>query len=242
MGMKRIKECLKTKADEAYKAFFCRLVPTIDPNRVLGVRKPELVCIARSLSKEEKEEFLLELPHRYVEEDLLHVHLLNQKRDSAQLAQAVDAFLPCLNSWAIVDGLTLPKANRDFLLKKASMYLDDPREYVKRLGMLWILKYGLNRTDTHLLLSRAMNAQPETDQLVKMKGWLLCETWIKNQQTARSFLKTPGKISDPVFLCAVSKCVDSLRISEQDKQELRALRTLRKAGKRCRQHSFACDL
>ncbi|MBQ1280748.1 MAG: DNA alkylation repair protein, partial [Oscillospiraceae bacterium] len=68
--------------DLQYKAFQCKLMPTVDPNIVLGVRTPALRQLAKDLYRSgEYAAFLQQLPHRYYEENNLHGFLIGQIKD-----------------------------------------------------------------------------------------------------------------------------------------------------------------
>lgn len=59
--------------DLKYKEFACKLMPTVNPEAVIGVRTPDLRKLARELSKTpEAAEFLKILPHAYYEENNLN--------------------------------------------------------------------------------------------------------------------------------------------------------------------------
>ena len=59
--------------DLKYRDFQCKLMPTVDPDTVIGVRTPELRKFAKTFGKEpEAAEFLKILPHKYDEENNLH--------------------------------------------------------------------------------------------------------------------------------------------------------------------------
>ena len=67
---------LQALADPDYRAFHCRLIPTVPPERVLGVRTPALRRYARQLAgTPQAEDFLKALPHRYYDENNLHAFL-----------------------------------------------------------------------------------------------------------------------------------------------------------------------
>ena len=58
--------------DLGYREFNSKLIPNIDKETMIGVRIPDIRKIEKSLSTEEKEKFLLKLPHKYFEENMLH--------------------------------------------------------------------------------------------------------------------------------------------------------------------------
>ena len=52
--------------DIKYKDFQSKLIPTIDPDAVIGVRMPALRALAKEFAaRKEIEQFLRALPHRY---------------------------------------------------------------------------------------------------------------------------------------------------------------------------------
>ena len=62
--MDKIQNLLFERQDLKYKAFHQKLMPTINPNLVIGVRVPEIRKLAKTLPETEKEEFLQALPHK----------------------------------------------------------------------------------------------------------------------------------------------------------------------------------
>ena len=79
--IERIERDLRAMADETYRAFHMRLIPTVAPGRIIGVRMPQLRRYARELSRDDamSERFLAELPHRYYEEYNLHGELVTRR-------------------------------------------------------------------------------------------------------------------------------------------------------------------
>ena len=72
-----------------------KLVPTLPPESVLGVRMPDCRSLARELCREpDIGLFLADLPHRYLDENNLHALILNEEKDYA----AAFASLPKI-SW-----------------------------------------------------------------------------------------------------------------------------------------------
>ncbi len=76
--MTDIQTALFALRDPAYQAFQSKLIPTIDPQTVIGVRMPALRKLAREIAGTPVAEgFLQELPHRYYEENNLHGLLIS---------------------------------------------------------------------------------------------------------------------------------------------------------------------
>lgn len=81
----------------------------IQPQKIIGVRTPQLRALAKQIVKEEIcEAFLKELPHEYYEENQLHGFILSQMKDFDTCIQYLEAFLPYMDNWATCDQ-TSPK-------------------------------------------------------------------------------------------------------------------------------------
>ena len=103
--MTPIQERLFALQDETYRAFHTKLMPTVDPSRVIGVRMPALRQLAKEIAAEpQKAAAFLALPeHRYYEENNLHGLLINGMKDFEECTSALDEFLPYVDNWATCD-------------------------------------------------------------------------------------------------------------------------------------------
>ena len=80
--MTHLQEELFKLQDIAYRDFHSSLMPGVDKEAVIGVRTPVLRAFAKKFSKtEEAEQFMTELPHKYYEENNLHMMLIAQIKD-----------------------------------------------------------------------------------------------------------------------------------------------------------------
>ena len=125
--MTAVQEALFALGEESVRAFTAKLIPTLDPERIIGIRTPKLRSFARDFAKRpEAAEFLKELPHFYLEENGLHAFLLERVRSYDDCVAALDAFLPRVDNWATCDGLSPAcfKKHRDRLLGDIRRWLD----------------------------------------------------------------------------------------------------------------------
>ena len=101
--------------DIKYRDFQCKLMPTIAPQTVIGVRTPQLRSFAKEFSRtEQAEAFLAVLPHKYYEENNLHGFLIEAMKDYDSIIAHLDKFLPYVDNWATCD-LMSPKAFKKHL-------------------------------------------------------------------------------------------------------------------------------
>ena len=147
--MKKVLENLIKMQDKKYAEFQAKLIPTIDKKTIIGVRTPELKAFAKEMLKgsqsfaptrgsqcmgptrgsrsmgptngltNDVEKFLDELPHKYFDENQLHVFILSEMKDFDICIKKVNEFLPYVNNWATCDQLSPKcfKKNKEALLK-----------------------------------------------------------------------------------------------------------------------------
>lgn len=144
--MKSITEELLSLKDEKYKEFQCALMPTVDPERVIGVRTPALRSLSKRLWNEERaEEFMKNLPHRYYEENNLHATFIERITDFDICIAELDRFLPFVDNWATCDMMN-PKALKkhpEKLLSKAYEWLESEDTYTVRYGIGVLMRHFL---------------------------------------------------------------------------------------------------
>ena len=85
-----VTEALFQLRDQEYKAFQCKLMPTVDPDCVIGIRTPVLRKFAERLPVEEACKFMSCLPHQYYEENNLHAFLIEKIKDVDACLSALD--------------------------------------------------------------------------------------------------------------------------------------------------------
>ena len=124
--------------DLSYKEFHSKLMPTVNPDKIIGVRTPDL----RKLSKELAgtalaKEHLRSLPHQYYEEDNLHGFLIEKIKDYDKCIEELNEFLPYVDNWATCDMMS-PKVFKKYLpelLEQIKVWMASEHTYMIRFGM-----------------------------------------------------------------------------------------------------------
>lgn len=121
-----------------FAAFQRKLVPTVDPRRIVGVRTPDLRRIARELvRRSDCEGFLSVLPHRLFEEMQVHALAIGAEGSGGDVLARYDAFLPHVDNWATCDQLpTEPLASCPVeALSAAERWIGSGSCYPMRFGI-----------------------------------------------------------------------------------------------------------
>ena len=102
-----IRKDLRDLADSKYREFQIPVIATVAPERVIGVRTPELRKLARELSKrDDVKDFLSDLPHGYFDEDQLHAFIISLMKDYDSCINELERFLPYVDNWATCDQMS----------------------------------------------------------------------------------------------------------------------------------------
>ena len=226
--MKTVTEHLLALADAGNAAFTARLVPGVDPDRMLGCRIPQLHRLARTLrGTPEAAAFLTQLPHRYYDENNLHGILLGHIRPTGEALDALERFLPHIDNWATCDitacGMkTLGRAPAA-ALPRIYEWLASRRTYTVRFGVVALLAHYLDeKFDTHHL--DRLTSLPGGEYYVDMAvAWAFCVALVKHfEQTLPYF--TQRRLDRRVHNKALQKGRESLRIDDARKTILQRLK------------------
>src|SRR5574344_474006 len=148
---RRIQQQLFTMQDKTYQAFQSRLMPTIAPDKIIGIRTPALRAFAKQIAgTPEAQQFLQHLPHVYYEENNLHAFLVSEIKEFDTAVTAVDAFLPFVDNWATCDSFKPRAFKKDIpaLYIKCKKWIASGKTYTIRFGIEMLMNYFLDENFT----------------------------------------------------------------------------------------------
>ena len=221
-----IRRRLFSMQDLQYREFVSKLMPTVDPETVIGVRTPELRRLAKELSgTSEAAEFIKILPHRYYEENNLHGFLIESIRDYDAAVGAVDAFLPYIDNWATCD-LMSPKVFKKHLpelLEKIRVWLKSDRTYTVRFGIGMLLSFFLESDFSPEQLALVADLRSEEYYINMMIAWYFATALAKQYGAALPYLQEK-RLDKWTHNKTIQKAIESYRISDEAKTYLRTLK------------------
>ena len=224
--MRAVDRVLEERIDEGYRAFQAKLVPTIDPARILGVRVPEVRRIARALERSgEAGAFLSELPHRTYEEDLLHAILISADPDYVACVALLEAFLPHVDNWAVCDTLS-PRsfaAHPADLPERARGWMASSHPYTVRFGIAVLMRFYLGEQFVEHYVHEVAALRSDEYYVNMMRAWYLA-TALAVQEEATLAVIEGGELDRWTHNKAIQKAIESRRISDERKRMLRGLK------------------
>ena len=212
--------------DLSYKEFQCGLMPTVDPDTVIGVRMPALRKLVKDFAETpEAAEFLKALPHRYYEENNLHGLLISAMRDYDRAVAALDAFLPYVDNWATCD-LIRPKVFQKHLpelLEKIQVWLASDHTYTVRFGLEMLMTCYLDDAFRPEYLELAAGVRSGEYYVNMMIAWYFATALAKQYDAALPYLRE-RRLDPWIHNKAIQKAIESYRVTDEQKAYLRTLK------------------
>ena len=142
-----IRKELFSLQDLKYREMQIKIIPTVKPESIIGVRTPELRRMAKELAgKKETGAFLNDLPHQFFDENQLHAFILSGMKDYAECLAALERFLPYVDNWATCDQMS-PKVfrkHRTELLRPIKKWIESDETYTIRFGIGMLMEHYLD--------------------------------------------------------------------------------------------------
>ena len=219
--------------DKEYADFQAKLIPTIEADRIIGVRTPELRTLARKLFKDEgAASFLAFLPHRYFEEAQLHSFVISLEKDFDKCIAEVEAFLPFIDNWATCDQLSpkVFKKEPEKLLPYIRAWIKSDRVYTVRFAIGMLMQHFLDARFDPKYADMVAAVRSEEYYINMMTAWFFATALAKQYSAILPYLE--GKrLDDWTHNKAIQKSVESNRITAEQKAYLKTLKVGRPASR-----------
>ena len=224
--MEKIQNKLFKYQDITYREFNSKLIPNIDKDKMIGVRIPDIRKIEKSLSVEEKEQFLMDLPHKYFEENMLHGIIISNMKDCDKVISELEKFLPYVDNWAVCDTISpkVFKKNREKIITKILSWIKSDHTYICRFGIGMIMQLYLE--DEYFktsYLDIVAKIRIEDYYINMMRAWLFQVTLVKKWEITIKYIEN-NSLDIFTHNKTISKSCDSYRIDKIKKEYLKSLR------------------
>lgn len=227
MTNQEIRKRIEELADKKYQEFHTGLCP--NSNEIIGVRVPVLRNFAKEMIKEENiEEYLENACDNSYEEILLQGMVLGLWKTNIQnFCTYLEKFIPKINSWAVCDvsvaGFKIVKKNKEEMWFFIQKYLKSEKEFELRFAIVMMLDFYITEEYIDTVL-KILNEIKHEGYYVKMGvAWTLQVAFVKFPQKTIELLKD-NKIDDWTYNKALQKIIESYRVDEKTKQEIRKMK------------------
>ena len=228
---------LLAEQDLKYRDFHASLLPNIDKKSIIGVRVPTMRKIAKEFASSatpvELGKFLDKLPHKYFEENQVHLFVVERIKDFDECVRRIEQFLPYIDNWAVCDGKS-PKAllkDESRFYAKICEWLKSTKPYTVRFGVNMLMAFYLDARFTKEQLERvaAIDENRFDDSCtgryyVQMViAWYFATALAKQWNATFPYIKN-RRLSPWIHAKSIQKACESYRITDAQKKILRALK------------------
>lgn len=212
--------------DLEYREFHSNLVPTKDPDAIIGVRVPNLRKLAKELIKEmDVTPFLKELPHQYNEENVLHAFFIEAIKDYDECLLELNQFLPYVDNWAVCDSLKpkVFKKHLDELVDEIQGWIESTQTYTIRFGIEMLMNFYLDEKFSAKYLDMVAGVKSVEYYVNMMIAWYFA-TALAKQYDATIKIIEAGVLDKWTHNKTIQKAIESYRITPEQKEYLRGLK------------------
>ena len=219
-------ERLKKVSDSKYQEFQAKLVPNISSDLILGVRTPDMRNIAKEIKDtEEAKEFLSVLPHKYYEENLVHIFLISMIKDFDLCVEELNRFLPYVDCWPVSDQSS-PKVftkNHLKLIPIIKKWISSDHVYTARFGIRILMNEFLGDDFDKEYLLIVANKKGDDYYLKMMVAWYFATALAKKYDETICYFEN-HLLDEWVHKKAIQKAIESYRVTDEHKEYLKTLR------------------
>ncbi len=217
-------DSLYAVADAVYRNFNSKIISSVDKDKIIGVRTPNLRAMACNMLKSGADkDFIQNLPHKYFEENQLHAFIVSEIHDFDSAVRAVDEFLPYVDNWATSDQMS-PKVfakNTDKLLPYIKKWLRSKHVYTVRFAVLCLMRYYMNANFDTKYADMVLGIKSDEYYVNMMRAWYFATAAAKHFDLVYPYFE---KLDSWTRARAIQKAIESYRVSPERKLKLRALR------------------
>ena len=221
-----IRKELFSLQDLKYREMQVKIIPTVKPESIIGVRTPELRRMAKELAgREGTDAFLNDLPHRYFDENQLHAFILSGMKDYAECLAALGRFLPYVDNWATCDQMS-PKVfrkHRKELLEPVRKWIASDETYTIRFGIGMLMEHYLDDDFDPAYPEAVADIRSGEYYVNMMTAWYFATALAKQYDAVLPFIEN-RRLDHWTHNKAIQKAIESYRITPEQKEYLKTLK------------------
>jgi 3-methyladenine DNA glycosylase AlkD len=224
--MQEIQRWLEEHKDEKFAQFERKLIPTVAPERVIGVRTPLLRKMAKEMAEKDLcEVFLKECPHEFFEENQLHGFILSEQKEFGRCICELEQFLPYIDNWATCDQTSpgIFKKHKVELMDYIKKWIASEHTYTVRFSVNMLMKHYLDDDFKPEYVSMAASVSSEEYYVNMAVAWYMATALAKQRDSVIPYIEQK-KMASWVHKKTIQKALESFRITDEKKRYLRGLR------------------
>ena len=221
-----IREELYGHQDLKYRDFQVKLIPGMEPEKMIGVRTPDLRKIAKQMAKREDiGEFLENLPHEFFDENQVQAFVVSEFKDYGRCVQEVERFLPFVDNWATCDQMSpkVFKKHRPELLDSIKEWIRSEHTYTVRFAVGMLMQHYLDEDFDPAYPEMVAAVQSEEYYIRMMIAWYFATALAKQYEAVLPYIEE-RRLEPWTHNKTIQKAIESYRITPEQKEYLKSLK------------------
>lgn len=228
MKQEEIRQKLFSLKEDEYQKFSSSLLPNVDPDRIIGVRVPKLRSIARTIARRDYRSYLAECSSDTYEEMMIEGFVIAMADMTfAERCAYIASFVRKIDNWGVCDSfcssLKFAHDNPDAVWEWTELYFASHRPYEVRFAIVMAIFYFAEERYAQDFFEHLDHIRIN-DYYVKMAiAWALSVYYVKVPEQTKRYL-TEHNLDMWTYRKALTKIIESNRVSEEDKDWIREFR------------------
>lgn len=157
----------------------------------------------------------------YFENTSVNGSLISKIKDFKVMKSYLDKYVLKIDNWASCDLLSFDVTGKEEEYFNLTLeYIKSDKPFVRRVGLVILFNFISNEKYIDKIFNILNQFYNEEHYYVNMiNAWIFCECFIKQREKTIKFLKT-HKLNKFTINKGISKCRDSFRVSQEDKDML----------------------
>lgn len=229
MKRENIVKILQGLREEEYKEFVASLIPNIDADTIIGVRIPYLRQIAKKITEGDYQTYLTQCHPVTYEEKMIKGLVIGMLDIPFSIRCGyIKQFLNEVDNWSVCDSFcsSLKSARRDpeIVWDWIELYFASKEPYKVRFAIVISLMYFAEEEYIEEFFEHIRHISCD-DYYVKMAiAWAISIYYIKHPTVTKKYLEA-NTIDMWTYRKALTKIIESRRVSDEDKEWIRSLRS-----------------
>ena len=224
--MNKIVNKLFEYQDIKFRDFNSKLIPNINKNLIIGVKIPIIRQLAKEFIKDSDYKlFLNKLPHKYLEENILHGILISLNNNLDETLLELDKFLLYVDNWEVCDTIKPRIFKKD--LKKVydniKLWIKSEETYKIRFALVTLINFYLD-SGYDSKINELIISIKNDDYYVKMAvAWYFSFALIKHWDETINIFENK-KLDKFTHNKSIQKAIESYRLSNDKKEYLKSIK------------------
>ena len=213
--------------DEANAEFEAKLIP--GDHVIIGARLPEMRKLAKKVARNGWKEYLDTWDPEYYEDYMMRgLVIAYAKVPLEERLRLYADFVPLIDNWSVCDSFCStwkPQPDeKEALWSFILPYMDTDDEFQMRFATVMMMDHFIEDGYIDKVIEEMDRVRNDGYYLKMAVAWCLATCMAKYPEKVMAYLRDGSSLDDWTYLKTIQKALESYRISDEMKEELRGMR------------------